>query len=62
MIKKKEELYPKWLNSKCLDDNQEYRKKNREVKSVITRNKNEEWERKYQEIDRYTGRTRSSEV
>lgn len=60
-IKEKKKLYNKWLSTKHQDDLEAYRQKNREVKRLVAKDKNEKWEETCMNIEQYIGGTRNSE-
>lgn len=59
-IKEKKKLYNKWLSTKHQDDLEAYRQKNREVKRLVAKDKNEKWEETCMNIEQYIGGTRNS--
>lgn len=60
-IRKKKTLYEKWLSTKNIEDYKLYKKKNVEVKKLITKEKNCHWENACAQIDQYLGGARNSE-
>lgn len=62
IIKEKEELYKRWLRTGDREDRNTYARVNREVKKIVKRKKNEMWERKCEEMNRYMGGTRMTEA
>lgn len=61
-IKCKKQLYNKWLSTRNEDDYKKYREKNRDVKGMVNREKNENWEKTCQNLDQYIGGARRSEA
>ena len=62
LVKKKKKAYNKWLSTGRGEDRSTYAQWNREVKKEVTKSKNELWEQKCEEIDRYMGGTKVSEA
>ncbi|XP_060524515.1 uncharacterized protein LOC132700934 [Cylas formicarius] len=60
IINEKKELYMKWLNTKTDEDREIYRKKNREVKRIVQKEKNNKWEEACKNVEQYIGGTRNS--
>ncbi|XP_060530421.1 craniofacial development protein 2-like [Cylas formicarius] len=61
IINEKKELYMKWLNTKTDEDREIYREKNREVKRIVQKEKNNKWEEVCKNVEQYIGGTRNSE-
>lgn len=62
VVKEKEEMYKQWLRTGDSEDRKMYTRINREVKKVVKEKKNQMWERKCSEINRYLGGTRVTEA
>lgn len=58
LIQKKKKAYSIYLNSHKAEDRQLYIYWNREVKKEVKKSKNETWEKRCEEIDRYMGGTK----
>ncbi|XP_044745151.1 uncharacterized protein LOC123307015 [Coccinella septempunctata] len=56
----KQAAYNKWMSTKNISDHITYRREQNKYKDLITKNKNETWERKCSEVNSYMGGTRST--
>ena len=61
-IKAKKKLYTKWMSTKKEEDYRNYREKNKEVKEMVSKEKNEAWKNRCRNVDQYIGGARSSEA
>lgn len=61
VIKEKKQRYSKWLSTKTEDDYKAYREKDREVKRLTTKEKNEQWQTTCSDIEQHLGGAKSSE-
>lgn len=61
-IKEKREAYTKWLASQDQEDRKEYVRLRREVKRDVIRAKNEEWNKKCEEVEKCIGGTKTREA
>ncbi len=62
VVDTKKKAYQIWLKTKDSEDRKIYTYWNRQVKNMVTKRKNEIWEKRLEEMDRYMGGTRVSEA
>lgn len=62
LVEQKKSTYWKWLSTRSDEDREVYMQWNRVVKAEVTKEKNEIWEKKCEELDRYLGGTRVSQA
>lgn len=62
LVENKKRAYQKWLQTQDEQDRLIYSNLNRVVKKEVVKKKNEMWERKCEEVDRYIGGTKTAEA
>lgn len=61
-MKKKKDLYLRWLNTKSDEDRNEYELARKETRKEVLKKKRDTWDRKCKKIDTYIGRIRCTEA
>lgn len=62
LVQQKRQNYLKWLNTKKAEDQQAYKETKRQLRRLISAEKNRVWDKKCQEISTYIGGRKCSEV